>query len=246
MKEVSNYLSRGEQEQIGFERGVIAVRRKVSQESYTVFGDIFAKLSSKLGSAERFFNKQKLGVSIVRLSQLSSDILLRGRPTDSITERIQTAAKPLEVGLGRLALYGKKYNNHFNQKTLIRANLVVELLDDGTLEDEFRHYEKEYANDGMYLRNRPEETGYSPHCSIAVISANLGRFDDQYSLNRLSRAAKLGHFGQLSIKLNPVRSYDQATAPLVSTYRPLDSASNVLVGCCNRQTEAATPAAARV
>jgi hypothetical protein len=217
MKKTNNFSSRKQQEQIGFERGVRAVRRQVSQDSYPLFGNLFARLDSELRHAGKFFNMRDLGVSIVRLDQLSSDILLKGRPTDSITEHIPTASKPMEVGLGRLSLYGKKYDDHYGQKIPMRASLVVELQDDGVLEDEFRRYEKEYANDGMYLRYHSKECGYSPHCSVAVINSNLSHFDNQYSLNRLSRATSLGYSDHMSIKLNPVVSYAQIPAPLVST-----------------------------
>lgn len=222
------------------------MRRPVSPESYPLFATMFAQLNSELGYAGKVFNMRDLGVSIVRLAQLSSDILLQGRPIDLVTEHIETASKPLEVGLGRLAVYGKKYAGQCGQRKPISANLVIELQDDGVLADEFHRYEKEYANDGMHLQvHSRAEIGYSPHCSIAVIRSNFDYLDNQYSLNRLSQAVHLGSH-QMSIKLDPVRRYTKAPDPLTSTYSPLDAASNGLVGCCSRQTEATTPAVASV
>jgi len=177
---------------IANERGVFAVRRLVSPESYDALRQTTELLSNELKNIGRTFEVETIGVTIVGFSRFFRKHMLNGPATSLMTENVRSAQYPIEVVLGRLGIYGPDS----------RAKLAVS-LDSFELVNEELAYRKVYEESGYALNNR---WSYQPHCSLALIASDyVEHFTDPRSISKLNKLTGLGKMIEQSIILEPVR-----------------------------------------
>ena len=174
------------------ERGVFAVRRLLSPQSYDSIRQTTDLLNHELKNIGRTFEVETIGVTIVGFSRFFRKHMLNGPATSLITENIVSAKYPIEVVLGRLGVYGPDS----------RAKLAVSIESPELVHEELA-YRKAYEDRGYSLNNR---WTYQPHCSLALIASDyVEHFNDPRSISRLNKLTGLGKMIEQSIVLEPVR-----------------------------------------
>lgn len=177
-------------------KGIYAVRRKVAEQSYATLQEVADNLQAPLHNAGRIFDVRMLGITIIGFSRFDRRHCGRGPSTASITEKVATAVRPIEVALGSLAIYGSSS----------KAKLGIEIISE-ELDAEESTYEAQFTNVGYALKKEYNGNGtYAPHLSIALLYGDhLSHFQDARTLDKLDRVTMLGKTGGISIILDPVK-----------------------------------------
>ncbi len=184
--------------------GVYAVRRKISPASLSLMQSIEVKLLPELHNVGRLFDAHMLGVTVIGFSRFDKRHRGIGPSTASISEKITSTKMPLEVVLGRLAVYGSE----------LKAKLGIDIFSDELINEELE-YESCFSAADFPLKDDYNSNGsYKPHVSLALMYGdNFGYFKDKKLLARLDSVAGLGANCDKRITLEPVRP------PEVQIYR---------------------------
>lgn len=176
-------------------RGVFSVRRKVAKESYSAIEDLYDILHPEITNAAELSAIKSLGVTVVGFSRFDERHCGAGPRTASISEKICSTSKPLEVGIGKLALFGSS----------LKARLALNLVSE-ELKAEANEFETLFA--AMNFPLKPDYNGveFTPHCSLALIFRDrLGHFTDNTTMNRLNLNKDSAMTSAASIILEPAR-----------------------------------------
>lgn len=185
-------------------RGVFAVRRKVSPESFGVLEKIGESLRPELTNTGTLSEVRSLGVTVIALSRIKHD---RVPSTSSITEQVKSASQPIEAKLGGLAIFGAELRAKDSAKNVRPRKLGVRIISD-ELVKEAADYEVQFEAEGCPLVDDRNGYGYyEPHLSIALIYGDYLRyFQDPRMLRKLGAITNLSNTCGLPIVLNPVRT----------------------------------------
>ncbi len=174
--------------EIAQSRGVQAIRRRVAPSSHELFAEVNEKLEPEILGAGRLFTPETIGVTVIGFSQLTPEAIHKGPTTKNVLKQNREGAASVEVMLGKLGVYGGRQ----------KIKLAFE-LESQYLHDEHQTIMQMYRDQGYPLR--PNMSGYTPHCSVALLDAgNIDFFKDERTLARLDRVA--GVMGQ-TIGLEP-------------------------------------------
>ncbi len=197
-------------------RGIVSVRRSVDEISFPLITKILNSLNNELEGCARLYSPQDCGVTVVGFKRYTKQICTEGPNTRSISEKIQTSHRTLEVALGSIALYGQKYSLQGSTRNkLVCAKLAIEIKSDELTEEEIQ-YSEEYKNQGFSLQKPRDD--FSPHMSIGTAYAYVEEFTDNRSINKLNRISGLGENSGKTIYLSPILN-DQKCTEVVSDYK---------------------------
>ena len=178
------------------ERGIFAVRRKVSPASRLLLQKIVDELQPELHNVSRIFDIKSLGVTVIGFSRFDKRHLGAGPATKKITDRVDSCHQVIEVQLGTLGIYGSDTRGKLGI-SLTSRQLVDEVL---ALQDEFQ-------SAGFPLKADPNSAGeYQPHCSLALLDTDKsGHFKDERALRMLNGLHIIESSMSETIVLDPVR-----------------------------------------
>lgn len=145
-------------------RGVVAVRRSLSADSYELMDDYVTAIHREVIGDIRLFEPEDLTVSVISLSRMTSHHKKSGPPTSEIaaTYDIRSRTETIAATIGALAVVGggKKF----------KLALTLE-------SDELRREESEFTEAfqaaGYPLRREynssSENEAFLPHCSLGLL-----------------------------------------------------------------------------
>lgn len=185
-------------------RGIFAVRRDISPDSYGTMQRVADALRPELHNAARIFDVRSIGVTVIGFSRFDRRHCGKGPSTALITERVRSASEPIDVKLGSLAVFGPDITT--KAKVSGKHKLSVEVYSED-LEAEEQEFEAAYANAGFPLKREHNGDGtYVPHLSVALLYGDhVGQFQDTRALDKLDAITGLGHTCSEYITLEPVR-----------------------------------------
>jgi hypothetical protein len=154
-----------------------------------------------------------------------------------MTNRIESAAYSVEVGMGSLAIYGQKYRYLRGYERLIGGKLCLKLVSQKLIDEEKR-YNDEFDGANLSLSGQPNGRQFSPHCTLGSVVNQAEVLNDARSIRKMNAVVTsvVGH--NHTIILDPVRRFDQGDEGSIDTYMPDVRASNGFEDCWRRQTVA--------
>lgn len=172
-------------------RGVFAVRRSISPESYGLFEAAGEALIKEIHGRhnERLFDPRTLTVTVVGLHHFSEDYIFGGVPTKELIKNIPSSNSIIDATLGTISLFG------FGRSMKLAFGLMSERL-----VEEHNRIRELIVHQGYSLQYPRGWSEYQPHCSVAPI-----REDPETHAHRLSRYNRvlIGIIGQ-TVRMSPV------------------------------------------
>lgn len=201
-REIRHQRPKPNKMQIAQERGIFAVRRVVSQDSYYIFDSIAESLEVpvKVENAGRIFRTDSIGVTVIGFSRFDSNHRQYGPPTSHVIRDVESANSELEVKLTDLAVFGGGSKHKLGFK-----------LESKILEDEIANFEQAFYDRGQPLRKDPKnhDNGATPHCSVAFLFEDfVGFFEDERTLSRLGKVCMKYIDGSPDVLLEPAAPHE--------------------------------------
>ncbi len=163
-------------------RGVYAVRRKISPESFEVFEDASKALRAEIQGTDRFFKVEDLSVTVVGFKRFNKRLRESGPKTSDMIEQIPSCSEQIVATVGKIGIYGagSKYKLAFG-------------IESDELINEFAQCSNNYKEAGFPLVPDPNSPdSYTPHCSVALLDQDhVGHFDNRRTISRLDKIAEI-------------------------------------------------------